>query len=225
MVDLGEQQQARARVARQGLAIGLDHPVMVERFGQHDALHLHPTPRLQPAHRGDHAVVVDVGIQHAIARRQPVVAADQHLHGLGGATGQRDLVDVHAQRLGQLLPRLFKQGRERPPPEPGVARVHRRSGLLVGVQHRARHRAPVAVVEHHHLVGEVVQRAHLAPEGFVGGQLRRRVPGGSRPLQRFGHCVPIAYPPGVYARQHASRRVCTMRAGRARRIDATCRTK
>ncbi len=189
LVDLGEQQQAGTRVALQRLPVGVDDAVVVERFGQHDALCRHAAAHVQPAHRADHAVVVGVGVQHGVTGGEPVVAADQDLHRLGGAAGERDLVGVHAQRLGQAGPRLFQQRWERPPPEPRVAGVHRRGSLLVGLQYRACHGTPVPVVEHHHRIVEVVQRAYVRPPGVVGSQLGWRAVADHRQFQPFHHHV------------------------------------
>ncbi len=75
---------------------------MVGHCRQRDALGLHAAALLQPAHRADHAVVVDIGVQHLVAGLQAVVAADQRQHRLGGTAGQCDLVGAHAQQFGHL---------------------------------------------------------------------------------------------------------------------------
>jgi hypothetical protein len=160
MADLGQQHQLQAWQPRERGLVGLQDLRMVGHHRQRDALDLHATALLQPAHRADHAVVVDVGVQHLVAGPQAVVATDQRQHRLGGATGQCDLVGAHAQQLGHLPLHRHVLRRELMTAVPGVATVHLGGVALVAGQRLAAHRAPVAVLQVVHFVGDVEVAGH-----------------------------------------------------------------
>ena len=163
MADLGQQHQAQVRMSIQRGGVGIDQALMGGRFGQVDRDHLHSATVLQPFHRGDHAVVIQIGVQHRIARTQSVVAADQRLQRLGGAAGEYDLIAMHSKRLCGTRPYCFIFGRIGLPPIPGVIAVHLGDPALVVLQHRPRHRPPIAVLQMHHLIGDVVETGDLGP--------------------------------------------------------------
>ncbi len=175
MADLGQQHQFQARQARERLIVGLQDLLMGGHHRQCDALYLHATTLLQPAHRVDHAVVVDVGVQHLVARSQPVVAADQREHRFGGATGQRDLVGADAKHVGHLPMHGHVLRRERVATVPGIAPVHFGGMPLVAGQGLLAHRAPVAVLQVVHFIGDVEVAGDGGPVRLVTGQhIRRR---------------------------------------------------
>ncbi len=174
VADLGQQHQLQLRQPREGGIVGLQDLRAIGHRRQGDALHLHAAPLLQPVHGADHAVVVHVGVQHLVARREAVVAADEGQHRLGGTAGQGNLVDAHAQHVGHLAVHGHVPGGERVAPVPGVAAVHLGGVPLVAGQGLATHRAPVAVFQMVHFIGDVEVAGHGGPVAFIAGQHVRR---------------------------------------------------
>ena len=174
MADLGQQHQLQARQPRECGLVGLQNLRMVRHGRQGDAFDLYAATLLQPAHRPDHAVVVDVGVEHLVAGLQAVVAADQRQHRLGGTTGQCDFINAHAQQLGHLPLHRHVLRRELTTAVPGVATVHFSGVALVAGQCFAAHRAPVAVLQVVHFIGDVEVAGHGGPVAFIAGQHVRR---------------------------------------------------
>ncbi|CAH0323775.1 hypothetical protein SRABI89_05554 [Pseudomonas koreensis] len=174
VADLGQQQQFQARQARERLIVGLQDLLTAWHRRQCDALHLHATTLLQPPHGVDHAVVVDVGIQHLVARSQPVVATDQRQHRFGRAASQCDLIRADTEHVSHLTMHRHVLRRERVSAVPGVAAIHFGGVPLVAGQRLAAHRAPVAVFQMIHFIGDVEVAGHGRPVAFVAGQHVRR---------------------------------------------------
>ncbi|MNM30151.1 hypothetical protein D3C81_407040 [compost metagenome] len=174
VADLGQQHQLQARQARERRVVGLQDLFAIGNDRQCNALDLHATTLLQPAHGVDHAVVVDVGVQHLVTGPQAVVAADQRQHRLGGATGQRDLVRTDTEHVGHLPMHRHVLRGKRMAPVPGVAAIHFGGVPLVAGQGLPAHRAPVAILQVVHFIGDVEMAGDGGPVRLVTGQHVRR---------------------------------------------------
>ncbi len=108
VAEMREEARAWSRIwPREGRLLGIEQALAGGRFGEVDLDHIHDaSPLLQPLHRILHRIIVEIGIEHGVSRRQRIVAGDQELQGVGGATRQRDLFGRDADGLRHPVPHL-----------------------------------------------------------------------------------------------------------------------
>lgn len=195
MADMGQEEKPCLRVGLDGAGIGIQHRLAAGGLRHIELDDVDAAARLQRVHRILHRIIVEVGIEHAIAGLQPVVAADEELQRFGRAAGERDLLNRRADRLRHP----GAHGLEiRPRALPGIIGV-----LIINhvgladelAPHRLGHDAPIAVLEIDDIGRHRIKPLHRRPIDLVGcdggrgsRRLRRQAVGGHRRRPQRREC-------------------------------------
>lgn len=174
MADMGEEEKPGLRIRLEGAGIGVEHALAGGRLRHIEPDHVDPAARPQRVHGILHRVVVEVGVEHAVARLQLVVATDEELQRFGRAAGQRDLLGRRADRLRhpgahglEIRPRAL-------PRIVGVLIVDHVGLANELAPHRLGHDAPIAVLQIDDIGRHGIESLHGRPIGLVGGDCGRR---------------------------------------------------
>ncbi|MGY4284089.1 hypothetical protein ACVWXO_003309 [Bradyrhizobium sp. LM2.7] len=79
MADMGEEEKLGPRIRLEGAGIGVEHGLTDGRLRHIKLDHIDTAARLERVHGILHRIVVEVGVEHAVARPELVVAADEQL--------------------------------------------------------------------------------------------------------------------------------------------------
>ena len=192
MADMGEQEQPGLRVRLEGTGIGVEHRLAGGGLRHVEPDHVDAAARLKRVHRVLHRIVVEVGVEHAVAGLQLVVAADQELQRFGRAARERDLLGRRADRLGHLDAYGLEIRTRALPRVVGVLIVDHVGLANELAPHRLGHDAPKAVLQIDDIRRHGIEPLHRRPIGIVGGDGGRR----TGRLRRQASAA-IAGPPGT----------------------------
>ena len=97
VTDMGQQEQAHLRIGFERIGIEGEKFVMRDGFRNGEAHDGTAIALSQRIHRGQHGIIVEIGIHDRISRLQPAIAPDQALKGLGGAAREHYFVGAGAE--------------------------------------------------------------------------------------------------------------------------------